>query len=245
MLQSLKLRTKVCKEIFVSWSEACDINCYTKLLSYKNNYFIQFVWLFILITSTCATFFVISKSVLDYLGHDVVSLTEVVYERPIRFPTVTFCDNNQFSTRHSQSLIKNISIEFNLPVKFENTFKLASLARLHAAALSYGDENRKKLGFNYNQIGYCLYDETDCKNDLHWYYSYDYGNCFQYNSGFNYTNHRISKLKLSRVGIDFGPKIVVFPFLNSNEYLTNPSNGLVLFVHEPRLKASYLLFSIF
>jgi len=69
---------------------------------------------------------------------------------------------------------------------------------MSAADPSYGDENRKQLGLNINQITngwiqYCIYNNTNCGDDLHWYWSYDYGNCFQFNVGLNYTNDFIER----------------------------------------------------
>ena len=86
------------KEIIFAWSQSVDINCYTKMMDYRPNYKIQFIWLIILLGSTGATFYFIAKSLIDYFGYEVVSKTNVVYEIPTQFPTVTFCDNNPFST---------------------------------------------------------------------------------------------------------------------------------------------------
>ena len=81
------------KEIIFAWSQSVDINCYTKMMDYRPNYKIQFIWLIILLGSTGATFYFIAKSLIDYFGYEVVSKTNVVYEIPTQFPTVTFCDN--------------------------------------------------------------------------------------------------------------------------------------------------------
>ena len=60
-------KTKRVKEIFMEWSQRVDINVYTKMLDYRPNYKVQAIWLIILLGSTGATFYFISKSILDYL----------------------------------------------------------------------------------------------------------------------------------------------------------------------------------
>ena len=105
-------KLKVMKEIFLKWSQNVDINCYNKMLAYGPNFKVQFIWLIILLGSTGATFYFISKSVIDYLNHEVVSQTNIVNELPTQFPAVTFCDNNPFSNEKSFEFIVN-SIQNN------------------------------------------------------------------------------------------------------------------------------------
>ena len=71
--ETLTIKMKNVKEIFISWSKSVDINVYTKMLDYRPNYKVQAIWLIILLGSTGATFYFISKSILDYLIYDVVS----------------------------------------------------------------------------------------------------------------------------------------------------------------------------
>ena len=96
------------KEISLAWSQNADINCYKKMLDYGPNNKIQFVWFIILLCSTLATLFFISKSITDYLSFDIVSQTNQVNDVPSQFPAVTFCDNNPFSTKESETFIEKI-----------------------------------------------------------------------------------------------------------------------------------------
>ena len=66
------------KETFLEWSKSVDINCYSKMLEYKGNYLVQFIWLLILLSSTGATFFLIAKSIMDYLKYDIVTEIKMV-----------------------------------------------------------------------------------------------------------------------------------------------------------------------
>ena len=230
-----KVKLLEAKATFLSWSETVDINCYSKVFDYKKNHIAQLVWLTIFLCSTGATLFVITKSVSDFLNYDVVSLTEIVYERPSTFPTVTFCDNNPLSTKEAERLMQRVSNENS---NLTDWYNLTELAKMQAANPSYGDENRMKLGFNLSQIFYCSLDLNDCRVNLHWYYSYEHGNCYQYNSGHNLANEQIDVMRTSRGGVDFGPIIGVFPLINQNEYFTSYGNGLVVFVHDNKHRPS-------
>jgi hypothetical protein len=227
------------RETLLSWSDTCDINCFKKIFEYKKNYFAQFLWLLILLASTGATLFVIAKSVIDYFNYNVVSLTEIVQERPAKFPTVTFCDFNAFSTKEAEKLFVNISNQYH---KSLDSFNVTSLATIEASMPAYGNDKRKKLGFNFDQITSCFINFKDCKHDLHWYYSYDYGNCFQFNSGFNLVNKKISRINMTRDGLEFGPSISIFPLINTNEYSAFFGNALAVFVHEHKFKPDQVIY---
>jgi hypothetical protein len=218
-----KQRMNNFKEIFIEWSKKVDINCYAKMLEYGPNYRVQFIWLIILLGSTGATFYFISKSIIDYLNYDVVSQTNIISEIPTDFPTVTFCDNNQFSTKYSQQsleyAIKNNKSFFTLWLK--------------------SDEELKKFGFEYNQIMSCTFMYENCLNDLHWYWSNEYGNCWQFNSGFNLTNQKVSLKQSSSYGPNFGLSIEIFPLFNNNDYYyRSRSIGMIVFIHNSTFRPS-------
>ena len=216
------------KKIFLEWSQSVDINCVTKLLDYKSNLGVQFIWLLILFGSTGATFYLIAVSIMDYLKYDVITKIAKVNEIPAKLPAITFCDYNPFSSIKAQefmeensTLLKNI---FNSSESLKLTDHLAS-------SKTFGDENRMSLGnFRPNEQFRCVFkDLDDCTNDLKWYWSFDYGNCYQFNT-------KEKEMKLSRSGSEFGPKINVYPLFNLNKYVSRGSSGLVLFVHEKKLR---------
>ena len=100
------------------------------------------------------------------------------------------------------NLFKALAFKYNLdPSKLS---ELIELAKMTAANPLFGDENRKKLGFSINDITSCQFNKVDCKNDLHWIWLYDYGNCFQFNSGLNLTNQKIDLVKSSRLDKGYG-----------------------------------------
>ena len=63
-------KLKQIQKVLFEWSKSVDINCYHKMFEYRPNFKAQFIWLFILLVSTGATFYFISKSIMDYLNYD-------------------------------------------------------------------------------------------------------------------------------------------------------------------------------
>jgi len=218
------------KVIFLTWSQSVDINCYTKMMAYRPNYKVQFIWLLILLGSTGATFYFISKSVIDYLKYEVVSQTTVINEVPTQFPAVTFCDNNPFSTEEAQVFMEYVADLNGLSPLQSPAF----LSQLNAASSFTSDETRMKLGLQLSQIT-CFYLTNDCKSDLHWYWSYTYGNCYTFNSGLNFSNQKIALKKSYRNGKDFGLSVTV-NLIDMNKYIGSKAKGLVVFVHNSSFK---------
>ena len=90
---------------------------------------------------------------------------------------------------------------------------------------NYSIEKKKSLNGAF-EISSCIFDKKDCENDIDWYFSYKYGNCYQFNTGFNTT-----KLKtLRNDDSEFGLKLLIY-LMNTNIYPIAKSNGLKVFVH--------------
>jgi hypothetical protein len=223
------------KAIFMAWSQSVDINCYTKMMAYRPNYKVQFIWLIILIGSTGATFYFISKSLIDYLKYEVVSQTTVINEVPTQFPAVTFCDNNPLSTEKAQIYMESIADANGLSL-FQSPMELTYLSQLNASSPSTSDETRMKLGLSLGQIT-CFYATNDCKNDLHWFWSFDYGNCYTFNSGLNLTSQKINLKDAYKYGKGFGLNVIV-NLIDMNKYIGSDAKGLVVFVHNSSFKPS-------
>jgi hypothetical protein len=65
-----------------------------------------------------------------------------------------------------------------------------------------------------------------------WIYLYEYGNCYQFNSGRNYFGKPIQMRNTSIQGSEHGFNVEI-RLPNKNKYPTSWSSGLVVFVHEP------------
>ena len=237
---SINGKRKLLKKTFLKWSETVDLNCYNKVFEYKNNIACQYSWLIVLLVSSIATFGLITFNVVNFLNYEVVSQTVIINENPTEFPTITICDNNPFTTKYGEELIANVTNDnLNITNIFINKLYLS---QLRASNPSYGDESRKLLGFKSNLIGPTFFNGVKIIYDFRWYWSFSYGNCFQFNSGFNNSNQNIDLIRVSREGINNGLLVGIFPLTNQNSYFSSFSTGMVLFVHNNSFKPSKEIF---
>ena len=101
----------------------------------------------------------------------------------------------------------------------------------------YTDKQRKKLSwwkfssgdFNLNQIDL---------NIFHWFYSYEYGNFYQFNSGLNSTNNPISLEESTSEGElnSLHDDTILF---NKNDLFTSLSKGKKVFIHNHSFAPSF------
>ena len=105
LLVKTKQNTKI-KDVFVSWCQKSDINGLSKIFDYENN-LIRFIWTIILLASIAITAWIMSSSIIAYYEYSVVSQISIVYEQPTEFPSVTFCDNYQFTTVEGIEFVKS------------------------------------------------------------------------------------------------------------------------------------------
>ena len=92
---------------------------------------------------------------------------------------MTICDWNQFTTKYGQDFVSSVKNSSECQQN-EASFGYCNfwyLADCIATDPFYGDEDRKKIGLNINQIK-CTFNNTDCTNDLNWYWSFNYGKCW-------------------------------------------------------------------
>ena len=167
-----------------------------------------------------------------------MSTVQIINEAPTLFPTITICDSNAFTTKKAETLILNISQSYygtdianmsysNYSLYVDNF--LSHAVKSFVNDPKYGDENRKLLGFNLNKTLYsCSFTQLDCDltMDFNWFFNYNFGNCYQFNSGLN------NNLKNVSFGAEInGLSLVIGPLINQNRYPLTKSTGLKLFVH--------------
>ena len=229
------------KETFLEWSSRTDINNYRKIFEYKGNFLAQIIWTIIFFGLGGLTVALIQMSISAYFTFSVTSTYDLCYENPAEFPTITLCSSNPFLTQQAASLLTALAFNYSLDLGSEIK-DIVKLAKMFAANPEYGDENRKLLGLSIDNIVSCQFNNKDCKEDLHWIWLFDYGNCFQFNAGRNYLNRNIDLAKMSRTEPNYGLNIVfnilnreyALEFLNDQGYLrqiTLPLYDFVSFVH--------------
>ena len=76
---------------------------------------------------SAATVWLVTTNFIGYYQFEVVTQTEIINERPTEFPTVTICNNNPFTTKIAQDLVRNV---LTIPVQIQILWKLVCLHSL-------------------------------------------------------------------------------------------------------------------
>ena len=213
------------KHTFIEWSLLTKFDCFSKIFEYEHNLKAKLFWLLVFLAMIFLTFWLIVLNILDFLKHQIVTKTERLYENPTLFPAVTICDNFAFASNQGQALMTNISQTYNVTDEFVKEY----LTRMEAANPSFNDANRKKLAlFDLTSFLKCEYKaiEFNCTKYFRWFFSFEYGNCYQFNTGFNFTNNEIELLNASRSGQDFALELKI-----DTNYTSDAQMGLVVFIH--------------
>jgi hypothetical protein len=239
MSSAKSTKTTQIREIFVKWSLTTTFHCYPKIFL-NTNAAISTIWSIFFISFSFLTFQLLYRGIREFLEHDVVSKTRYFNEKSSRFPTVTICDTNQFSTLEAERLIysslkkKNKSeffTDLNMSILEKSLIQMEYNKNIIKEQIfGLNDEIKKKLGFSLRQIQSCYFNEMECnlKEDFYWFYSYKWGSCYQFNSGKN----KRSPLKETKLGgRNYGLGLFIGPLNITNKYPTYHSTGLRIFVH--------------
>ena len=230
---SVQTQTAHCskmKHVFVAWSQSVTYHCYPKIFKEKTHFLARIAWTLVFACFTLLTCLILTNNMMAYFEYSVVSTILVVNERPTLFPTITICDSNIFTTKQAESVIKGTFGNS----QFETVYSAIPYVKMVVNNPDYGDEKRQLLGFNLSDlIITCTFNEASCDfdNDFHWVFHYNYGNCFQFNSGLNMRNEPVKVKQAAIEGQIFGLILELGPVLNQNEIATINARGLKVFVH--------------
>ena len=238
----------------VEWSLLSHVDCFPKIFQTKN-VIGKILWSIFLFIFSGATIWLVTSCIIAYFEYEVVSKIEIVNERPANFPTVTICDNNALTSVYAQSLIDSIMNQtygidqyFNLSYwnAYNAMYNVTYLTKIYAQ-VNLTDAEKMQLGLNLNLNAFsilqnCKFNQQWCNynwntglwSDFNWYFSFDYGNCFQFNSGKNVSNDKVSLKQVNREGEDFGLSLWIGPIIYYNtKYPTSDSKGLRVYIHDP------------
>ncbi len=158
-----------------------------------------FLFIFVLVSSGLASYTVI-QSIMAYFNYDVTTTSRTLYETPTLFPKVTFCNVNKYTTEYGVTLAE----------KKKNVYKLSS-------------EEKRKLAHDLRDILLeCKFNQYTCSaSDFTWSFDESYGNCYEFNSGFDSSGNATS-LKQSNIAYPlYGLKLTFYVNFYEN-LLNNP-----------------------
>lgn len=217
-------------------------NSYKKLFSKRKNSN-KVLWFTCFVVSVSLFSFVIFKSVKNYLKYDVITKIRTNHETPAQFPTISICNLDPFVTQNASRFIFNLyksKLGLNLTKENWQSKEMLHIVRqtkqfILSNALNPNLDNtdRKSFGFFIEDILHeCKFNLNECSaQDFSWYYSYDYGSCFKFNSGFNSENKRTPIKYSSKPGEYYGLNLKFVLGQSRNSFSLADSNGLKVFIH--------------
>jgi hypothetical protein len=203
---------------------------------------LKLMWLFFFTASSGFCFYLIVRSINEYLMYDVVTQIRVLYEFPAVFPTVYICSKTPIANNNSIEFTKNfldqigIVDPFNTPVfsKFTLQDKMYFLNYFSLTHIqSQNKDVLRNLSLKYDEMFLsCYFNSVPCNEaNFTWSYFEIYGACFIFNSNKNdlqkiYKDGPLNGLILELIV----PKVVSpYSFATSkgiNIYIANISNIL-------------------
>ena len=161
---------------------------------------LKIMWLTAWLVGVAFTVFLILSNLLAYFTWEVITKVRVIDERPMLFPKVTFCNVDPYITNESIPFLAEVIKEtryFNNLVNgkgLKSDLDKVNYVSLNAAPffldevrdklLSKKTSDKRRYGRTASEfIITCQYDNADCDvNDFEYWYSYDYGNCYTFNT---------------------------------------------------------------
>ena len=202
----------------------------------KNN-LAKLMWILFSIASAslCALF--IYRTITDYLSYEVVTKTDVKYETRLTFPIVTICNLNIFTTNYSREILSK-KYDSYYPHIGVLDLSLVDTVKIIKSNDSYRYLIGKRLE---NFITECKFSKSACdlSRDFEYYYDYNYGNCFRFNSGKDMNGSETKLKTVSKNGIGTGLLLELYagsPGENMNMF--SKENGFIIFISDYAIDSS-------
>ena len=238
------------RKAFLEWSQSVTYHCFPKIFKQDTRLILRLAWSLIFIGLSSLTCFILVNIIIQYYQFGVSTSIQIIIESPTLFPTITICDANPFTTEQAEGMIQDFSLKnFGIDLRnisFEEFISYCSESAYFINAYvknpSYGDANRKLLGFNMTsafQICFFSGEICDVTKDFRWFFDTNYGNCFQFNSGYNMNGNPVEVKRVSNGGKNFGLSLLIGPLVNKNQYSTVLSKGLKVLIHNQTYLPSY------
>jgi hypothetical protein len=150
----------------------------------------KIMWLFSFLASASYCAYIIKITISDYLEYDFITSIEEYTEIPSLFPSITFCNLNQFQTMKSNRFIR----------KYSNYSPDAAVLLLYTEILELNNSAKQSLSYGLNEtLIKCYFNGVKC-NESHfeWIYYPFLGNCFSFNSGYDTFGNKIALKNVSK-----------------------------------------------
>jgi hypothetical protein len=81
--------------------------------------FQKLMWLFFIILSASASFWIVFNSISNYFNFEYITVIRSVYEQPSKFPTISICNyfGNSFENKSLNDFVTEFRFGYNLSLK--------------------------------------------------------------------------------------------------------------------------------
>lgn len=152
--------------------------------------------------------YMVVKSIMDFYQYEVTTTDRLVAYDQIKFPMITFCNDNPFPSQRTNDLLNdyfrdkfgivNISSYGDLE-KASKTKNLSledelSWIKYQLSAGVWNESMQRSIGYSVKEMFYAIDFSSKTSNksiNLDWYFDKFYGNCFRFNSDQSWVSNRL------------------------------------------------------
>ena len=192
--------------------------------------------LFILST-TCLASYMVFNSMASYLSFEVVTTVRTLHETSSLFPKITICNINPFTTEYALNYLQGINSSWNIfslemnnltldqKILFLDEFYHYFISTVNEKSFSV--ENRKKLSHSLEDILLnCSFNDQPCgSHDFTYKFDPYYGNCFEFNTGFDEFGNIVTLRQTTLTGSTYGLHLEFYVNMHENLTLFNSLNS--------------------
>jgi hypothetical protein len=240
----LKSKRAELKALLNGWAGSSTIHGYSRIFQ-TDKWPLKILWLLFSLGSTGFLAYLVSKSIMDYLTHEVVTKIRVYNEVPLEFPTVTICNINPFTKTAADNLFDEIlSQNGHSNTDDENILKeYFEDFLVKAMNPSKTDDYRKSLGPTLDEMLVdCDFSDISCteNSNFEWFYMIEYGNCFRFNSGKDFYGNKTSIKKSYLPGKVYGLNLELMADKTISKLGIKSMSGIKLFIDNSSFYPNYL-----
>ena len=227
------VKTKI-KEL----AESTVIHGIPKILKSKN-IIIKILWIIFFLAAIASCSYMIASNITDFYNYDVISKTEIITETRMLFPTVTICNIESLVSEYAQDLEKKYAAAYDISLDSNSTedlnanmYDISYIVKI-IAYKNFTDQEKQRLGHNLSEIlSSCQFGEKNCSaSNFSWYFDLNFGNCYQFNSGYDHLGNQVKLSETINPG-PFNGLMLDFLFpLDENQLTETPNEGLTVYIH--------------
>lgn len=196
----------------------------------SSSFLLKLMWIIFIMISASFCVYMIVVNILSYLQYEVSTKTRLINEYESIFPTVTICNINFFTTNLATKSIEEFKQDFSDYDPLSEFFKIECISKLR---LIKNEQEIKDLGDSKKKLIFsCFFNGEDCDYDKLSYFRHpSYGNCYQFNSGYDTNRKRIALKKISLSERTYSLRLALNVSIDNGLKFMNGNLGALLLIH--------------